>query len=350
MWVACTAREHTHAHRRTHLQTLIDFTSPVCHRTQARRPWESRLNLSLHLWNYQHGYLDHGLFTSQRMLIFRSNSYNWWIKHQELAFNNAVQALSLKEPFRMKTTLKYRQLRPLIFLSFLLPSSSPSFSSSCFLQVSTGRVWRIRPPQWIIPTCRRRDGGWDGTRTARPSAPSPRCRWELSPLTSRDGVVLNIFGFSKVKLLHFIIKPFSFSRLLRKEKLTDKGDSLWRQRLLTAAFNQVSKETHTHTHIHHTHTHRAMHLDHHWKQMSSSVRPLYSSPHKNSSTCITTGWPLWFKHTLRNNIHILMTPRQAFPGGDIGHWTEKKLKRKTTRGRLMKDLHSLVASGADDMT
>lgn len=128
MWVVCTAREHTRSQTNTFANTdFADFTSTVCHRTQAWRPLESRLNLSLHFWNYQHGYLDHGLFTSQRMLIFRSNSYNWWIKHQELLFNNAVQALSLKEPFRMKTTLKYRQLRPLIFLSFSFLPPLPLF-------------------------------------------------------------------------------------------------------------------------------------------------------------------------------------------------------------------------------
>lgn len=64
------------------------------------------------------------------MLTFRSNSYNWWIKHQVVLFINAAQALSLKEPFRMKTTLKYQRLRPLIFLSpvsFLLSLSSLPF-------------------------------------------------------------------------------------------------------------------------------------------------------------------------------------------------------------------------------
>lgn len=68
-------------------------------------------------------------FISQSMLIFRSNSYNWWIKHQVLLSINAVQTLSLKEPLRMKTILKYQRLGPLIFLSpasFLLsPFSIP---------------------------------------------------------------------------------------------------------------------------------------------------------------------------------------------------------------------------------
>ena len=160
----------------------------VCHGALSGRATEKRVNLSLYIWNDQHGYLDQGLFISQSILIFTSNSHNWGIKHQVGLFINAAQTLSLKEPFRMKTSLKYQRLRPLIFLSpisFLL-SLSPSLPSLCFLQVSTGTAWRTRPPQWVCPTCRPRGGGWGETRTARPSAPSPRCPWEPSCLTGKD--------------------------------------------------------------------------------------------------------------------------------------------------------------------
>ena len=156
------------------------------------------------------------------MLILRSNSYNWWIKHQVLLFNNAVQELSLKESFRMKTRLKYRQLWPLIFLFFSFLPLSPFFPSSCLLQVNTGRVWRIRPPQWICPTCRRRDDGWEETRTARLSTPSPRCRWGASPLRGKDDAVFNVFYCSVIIALHFVHLKIGFFLFYLKKRRTDR--------------------------------------------------------------------------------------------------------------------------------
>ena len=156
-----------------------------------------------------------------------------------------------------------------------------------------------------------------------------------------------MFWFSIITVLHFMYhKIFVFLSLIQEKvwKTDRRWFSLKKESPDRRLRPSLSGNTHTHTH---THTHRPMHVDHHWKQMSSfsSVWPLlYSSPHKLSSTCITTGCSLIQTHNNHlDNIHAVMTPLQ------VTELTKKKLK-KTSRGRLMKDLHSLVAVGADNMT
>lgn len=85
---------------------------PLC---VTERAWKDRLNLGLR--NNQQEYLDHGLFISASVLTFTSNSYNWWIKHTVLLFNNSLQTLSWRKHPGPKQS---RQLRPLISLSVLL--------------------------------------------------------------------------------------------------------------------------------------------------------------------------------------------------------------------------------------
>lgn len=68
------------------------------------------------------------------MLVFRSKSYNWQIKLQVLLFNNSVQALSLKESFRMKTETMNTEILTTINLSpslfFIIWSSSGEYWQS----------------------------------------------------------------------------------------------------------------------------------------------------------------------------------------------------------------------------
>lgn len=90
---------------------------------QVKRAAERGWSLSSDFWNNQHWFSDHGLFISQSLLMFRSNSYGQRIKHWVELFINAVQTLALEEPFRRKTRLKYQRTRPLISPVFCLFSS-----------------------------------------------------------------------------------------------------------------------------------------------------------------------------------------------------------------------------------
>lgn len=164
----------------------------------------------------------------------------------------------------------------------------PHFPSLCFLQVSTGRVWGIQPPQWICPTCRRRGKDSDETRTVRQSTPSPRCRWDPSQL----------FGKIAVRLLCSMQatwrKTKSFSWFLRKEpeKMSEKSISLWGKSLLTVAFELVSVETQTNTHIHRQ------------SYAFGSSLEIDVTLQKPPALLLAAVWPLWFIHTLGNSVHL----------------------------------------------
>lgn len=176
-------------------------------------------------------------------------------------------------------------------------------------------MWGTRPTRWTCPTCKRRDGGWDETRTARPSTPSPRFPCKLPPLTGTASTVSSV----SVRPLHCRYHTdFSFLSLFRNqsENLTRK-DSLW----TTSSATSPWKLAHIHTALQHLEPEGQMPpprwCDHFIHLLCHSYTCIYGG-------CCQT-----------HNIHIVPMPlsateqkemptkRQVTEGSSLCCWTDK---------------------------